>query len=229
MKKIFKAKDPFIFSTRFNLSESTGIKASTVLELLMYLRSVPGSCIYHHTHRILEQHIYLSPEAPNDFAYWIASVIGDSVLSEQIASINIVEFDSITSLREKFCRIIENYLEENPYIKVKMAPAGKEFYFIKSVGYVLPTGYSAGDLKEFKEILEKVDISSMYHHIFEARLRLENSENDFSNWFEHSLGEKELADKISKLDPYCYALEDLRGIVVKMIEKRLEGGKNDKN
>lgn len=224
MKKIYKARDPFSFSTRFTLSESTGIKASTVLELLMHLKQVPNSSIYHHTHHTLENHVYDSPEAPNEFANWIGNEIGDSVLAERISSINIIEFDHVAALREKLCSVIEEYLEENPYIKVKMVSAGREFYFIKSISFIMPTGYVANDLKEFLETLKKVDISSLYYHIFEARLRLENDDNDFSSWLEHSLDEKELAEKISHLDPYSYALEDLRKIFVALIEKRIAGG-----
>ncbi len=229
MKKIYKAKDPFNFSTRYNLSESTGIKVSTVLELLMRLRQVPGACIYNHTHRMLAHHSHLSTEMHNDFAFWIGAHIGDSILAERISAVNIIEFDSIAALRDKLCSVIEQYAEENPYIKIKIVPHGKEFYFIKSISYIVPTGYTANDLKEFADILKKVDVNSMYHHIFEARLRLENSENDFSNWFKNSLGEEKLAEEISKLDPYCYALEDLRNMLVKMIENHFAGGKNDKN
>ncbi len=61
---------PFQFYTRLQLSELTGLKASTLPELLTHIRAVPTSCIYYHTHRYLQQHQYLSPEPPNDFAYW---------------------------------------------------------------------------------------------------------------------------------------------------------------
>ncbi|MGH7908266.1 MAG: DUF5752 family protein, partial [Thermodesulfobacteriota bacterium] len=44
-----------------------------------------------------------------------------------------------------------------------------------------PTPYFAHDLKEFIEILNKVTISSLYFHMFEARMRLQKDENDFAN------------------------------------------------
>ena len=62
---------------------------------------------------------------------------------------------------------------------------------------------------------------SQYFHIFEARLRLGKGTNDFSNWIESSIGDKELATDISKLDPYTQTLEALRKNLVKLIEKRM--------
>jgi hypothetical protein len=222
MSEIIKAKKPFHFWTRLNLSESTGLHASTLEEMLGYLREVPGSCIYHHTHRFLQQHAFLSPEPPNDFAYWIKDVLGDDELGETIASIDIIQFQTIRSLREKIVSSIEKHLEINPKSKLRFARKGKEFYFIKSVTFVIPTLHIANDLKEFTEILAKISLNSVYFHIFEAKLRLENKSNDFSNWIETSYGDKKLADEISRLDPYTYALDDLRKTVVKIIEKRFK-------
>lgn len=61
--------ESFRFYTKSNLTELTGLKAVNLTELLELIRAMPGSCIYHHTHRFLIQHQYLSPEPPNDFAY----------------------------------------------------------------------------------------------------------------------------------------------------------------
>ena len=76
-------------------------------------------------------------------------------------------------------------------------------------------------MEEFKEVIEKITIDSIYFHIFEARLRLEKKTNDFSNWIENSLGNKRLADKIAQMDPYTRTLEDLRKTLIQMIEKEL--------
>jgi hypothetical protein len=221
MPELIKAKEPFRFYTRLHLSELTGLRASTLNQLLDIIKEVPGSCIYHHTHRFLQQHQYLSPEPPNDFAYWVTEALGENELGERLASIDTIQFSNIRSLREKIIETIENYLKNNPLAKLKFSREGEEFHFIKSVSFVLPTNYVAYDLKDFLEILNKITIDSIYFHIFEARLRLEKKTNDFSIWIETSIGDKELADKISGLDPYTRTLEDLRKTVMKIIERKI--------
>jgi hypothetical protein len=218
-----KAKEPFRFVTRLHLTELTGLKAGNLEKMVAVLEKVPGACIYHHTHRFLQQHQYLSPEPPNDFAYWVANILGEEELGERLASIDVVQFTSIRSLREKIIQTIEVYLKAHPQASKRFAEAGDEFYFIKSVSFIIPTKYQAADLAEFVSILKKITLDSIYFHIFESRIRLGRKENDFSNWFEHSLQDKVLADKIARLDPYTYTMEDLRGAIVRILEKRITG------
>ncbi len=216
-----KAKEPFRFFTRLHLSELTGLRAASLAELLGLIRSVPGSCIYHHTHRFLQQHQYLSPEPPNDFAYWVTEILGDDELGEILASIDTMQYSTIRSLREKIAGVIEEHLNNNSWSKLRFARRNEEFHFIKSVSFILPTRHLVCDLKEFMDALSKVTIESVYFHIFEARLRLERGNNDFSNWIENSFGDKYIAQEISKLDPYTHTLEDLRRAVIRIIEKNL--------
>jgi len=115
----------------------------------------------------------------------------------------------------------QDYLKNNPKALLKFARSEEEFHFIKSVSFVIPTNYVAYDLRDFAEILKKITIDSIYFHIFEARLRLGKGTNDFSNWIENSLGDKELADEISKLDPYTRTLENLRETLIRRIEKKI--------
>lgn len=221
MPELIKAREPFRFFTRLHLSEMTGLRASTLSQLLGLIKKVPGSCIYHHTHRFLQQHQYLSPEPPNDFAYWTAEVLGEDELGEKLASIDTVQFHTIRSLREKIIATIEEYLKNNPLAKLKFAREGEEFHFTKSISFIMPTNYIAYDLKEFVDILQKITIDSIYFHIFESRLRLEKGTNDFSNWIVTSFGDRKLADEIAKLDPYTFTLEDLRKAVIKIIYRRI--------
>lgn len=221
MSEPIKAQEPFRFYTRLHLTELTGLRASNLTQLLGLLKEVPGSCIYHHTHRFLQQHQYLSPEPPNDFAYWVAEVLGDDELGEKLASIDTVQFSTIRGLRERIICSIENYLNTNLLAKIRFASEEEEFYFVKSVSFVIPTNYIAHDLIEFVDLLKKITIDSIYFHIFEARLRFEKKTNDFSIWIEASTGDKKLADKISHLDPYTHTLEDLRRVLIRLIEKNI--------
>jgi len=221
MPELIKAMEPFRFYTRLHLSELTGLRASNLSQLLSVLKQVQGACIYHHTHRFLQQHQYLSPEPPNDFAYWVSKVLGEDELGERLASIDTIQFSTVRSLRDKIIATIDNYLKNNMSAKLKFAGEGEEFHFIKSVSFVLPTNYIAYDLREFVDIVKNITIDSIYFHIFESRLRLEKKTNDFSNWIETSIGDKKLSDKISKLDPYTHTLEDLRKTIIKIVEQKL--------
>ena len=223
MPELMRAKEPFRFYTRLSLSGLTGLRATTLGQLLSFIKEVPGSCIYHHTHRFLQQHQYLSPEPPNDFAYWISEILAEDELGERLVSIDTMQYSTIRALREKIASTIEEYLKNNPLAKMKFARFGEEFHFIKTVSFVLPTNYFAYDLAEFADIMRKITMNSIYFHIFEARLRLEKKANDFSFWIENSLGDKQLADHLAELDPYTRTLEDLRKTIIQIVEKRIAG------
>ena len=224
MKDLIRAKEPFRFYTRLHLSELTGLRATTLGQLLDLIKEVSDSSIYHHTHRFLQEHQYLSPEPPNDFAYWVTELLGEDELGEKLASIDTVQYSTIRSLRDKIAETIEDYLKNkknNALAKLKFAREGEEFHFVKSVSFILPTSYVVYNLKEFVDILRKVTIDSIYFHVFEARLRLERNNSDFSNWIENSIGDKELAYEIARLDPYTHTLEGLRSALINMIENRI--------
>ena len=208
---------PFRFYTRLNLVELLGRQAKNIAGLLEGLRQVPGSSIYYHTHRFLQQHHYLSPEPPNDFAFWVTNSLGVDALGERLASVDTCKFRSIRSLREKFIEILESYLHEQNSRNTD-CQEGEEFHFMSCRTFILPTAYEARDLKEFREMLQKVSINSIYFHIFEARLRLERGENDFSNWLEE-IGRKKLAREISRLDPYTITLEGLRKKLIQRVRQ----------
>ena len=221
MAELARAREPFRFYTRLHLTELTGLRAANLLQLVRLLKSVPGGSIYYHTHRFLQQHQYLSPEPPNDFAYWVSRVLGEDELGERLASIDTVQFSTIRLLRDKIAATIEDYLKNNLSAKLRFAGKGEEFYFIRSVSFVLPTNYTAYNLREFADILKNITVDSLYFHIFESRLRLGKKTNDFSNWIETSIGDKELSDKIAGLDPYTHTLEDLRKAIIRIVERKL--------
>lgn len=218
-----KAENPFYFCTRLNLRELTGKRARNLKELLYYIKTLPGSVIYNHTHQFLQQHIYLSPEPPNDFAYWIREFLNEDALAERLNSIDTCEYPTIRSLRNKIVHTIEDYLAKSKASR-RTAPEGGEFNFIKSSSFIVPTPYVAWNLREFVECLKKIGVHSLYFHIFEARLRLERVTNDFSFWIKTSVGEPELAVEISRLDPYTFTLEALRGEIITRVEKYIASG-----
>jgi len=92
------------------------------------------------------------------------------------------------------------------------------------VRFSVPTPHEARDLAEFRDQLKQVSISSLYLHIFEARLRPPLGVNDFSHWFETELDLPRLAKKVSSLDPYTQTLEGLRSRIVRLVEEELSYG-----
>jgi hypothetical protein len=77
----------------------------------------------------------------------------------------------------------------------------------------MPTPFSASTLREFLDTLQRVSVSSLYYHVFDARLRLGQNENDFSRWF-RDLGLARLADDVARVDPYTHTLEGLRNTIL---------------
>jgi Family of unknown function (DUF5752) len=209
----------FYFYTRLNLVELLGKQAKNLDQLLEGIRQVPESSIYYHTHRFLQQHHYLSPEPPNDFAFWVTNSLGLDWMGEKLASVDTVRFRSIKGLREKFLEILEPMILVENYRSVE-CQEGEEFHFMSCRTFVLPTPYQARDLREFRDVLQKVSINSLYFHIFEARLRLERGDNDFSNWLE-GIGQKDLAKEISRLDPYTITLEGLRKKIIQQVDRHV--------
>ena len=175
-----------------------GRKAKDAAELLDGLINTPDSSIYYHTHHFLQQHHYLSPEPPNDYAYWATEVLNDSRLGEQLWSIDIVQYSTMDEIRRAFLEVLQSRLADGQ--KLREAPPGGEFHFMASRTFVLTTKHIAHTLDEFRAILAGISVNSIYYHMFDARLRLQQSgTNDFSRWFA-ALGKQELANQVSRLD-----------------------------
>ena len=215
-----KAKETFYFSSRLNLTVLTGKQARDLAEFRENIHDAPGSVIYYHTHHFIQQHLFISPEPPNDFAYWVTNVLQESMLGERLAAIDVVQYPTIRSVQGKIIGTIDDYMERNP--NIRSAPSGEEFNFMRAITFIIPTPYRADNLAEFRDSLKRISIYSLYFHIFEARLRLGRETNDFSSWLESSLGETGLARAIAALDPYTHTLEGLRETIYQAVSKRLE-------
>ncbi len=216
---------PFEFKSRLILTELLGRRASTLAELTEGIRAVPLSSIYHHTQRFLQQHHFLSPEPPNDFAYWATNMLNDEIAGERLASIDVTQFVKLSDLRRQFLHLLEEYQsemgkprsrDEGESGSTARCPEGEEFHFMGSHIFVIPTGRIAWNVDSFVEILKSVSIHSIYFHMFEAKLRLEKGDNDFSIWL-RSAGRPAEADEISRLDPYTFTLEGLREKLLEIV------------
>lgn len=214
------ARDAFRFYTRLTLTRLTGLRASDLAELMEHLRHVPPSVVFHHTHHFLVQHQHLSPEPPNDFAFWVTNVLQEDQLGERLAAIDTIQFAGLKQLRDRIVAVIEAYLDGRRQLRT--APPGEEFHFMDAVSFVLPTGHEARTLAEFANVTRETGYATIAYHLFEARLRVGAGDNDFSRWLEMELDELEIARAIRRLDPYTYTMKGLRERLLQLVEARLD-------
>lgn len=219
-----KAPSAFRFFTRVSLTQATGRKARNLSQLLDHLRQVSDAAIYHHTHRFLSQHQFLSPEPPNDFAYWVASALLDGELAEKLAAVDTISYHTLEDLRAALARVIEERIASG--LPGREASPGQEFHFMESLSFVFPTPYEVWTLPEFADALGKVSIHSLYYHIFESRLRLPGKSNDIAEWMEKGLSEPGLARALRSLDPYTQTAEGLRRRILGLVQKRIKEVEN---
>src|SRR5215467_4572116 len=208
---------PFYFNTSAHLLRITREKAGTLAELLESLRRCPEDSIFQHTFRTLQEHHFIQEGFSNDFAQWTLVDCNEPGLAERLAGVDVREFTSVAELRERFVRIVEEYLKSNPGVGDRSAE--DPFYFCASDIVVMPTSFVAHTLAEFAEGLRHVSVHSIHHHFIEARLRLKLMSNDFSQWLHEDMGLTEPARALNKIDIYTGTLEDVRLQIVRIVER----------
>ena len=165
-----KAKYPFKFYTRLTLPQLTGIYALNLKELLAGIKNADDSIIYYHTHHYLIQHHYVVPDAPNDFAHWIIHTLGEKLLGEEISSIDIFDYNSMSDYKLELIKRLSNFISKDT--KTRKVETNERFNFMKAATFVMSTGKEAYTLKDFRDILKNITIFSLYYHYFEAHFRL---------------------------------------------------------
>jgi hypothetical protein len=208
---------PFRFYTSVPLVELTGQKVKNLKELKEIIEGIDGSSIYFHTHHYVREHHFFSEEYPSDFAYWVAEVLQEKPLGEKLAILDLRNFPTIRSLREKILELIQDYLDKS--VRIRDVQPGLEFHFCKTISIIISTPYQVCNLSEFRSALEKVDIYSLYYHLMEYRIRESGESNDFSTWIRDNLGKENIAKAIEDLDPYFYPLEESREKILRILAR----------
>jgi hypothetical protein len=198
---------PFYFNTSAHLLRITRQKANTLAEFRAALRECPEGSIFQHSFRTLEEHHFIREGFSNDFAHWVLSACNEPSLAEGLASVDVREFTSVAELRERFVRIVENFLQRTPASGSRIAR--ETFYFC------------AHTLREFAEGLRRIGVHCVYHHFIEARLRLKLMSNDFSQWLYEDMGLTETARQLNRLDIYTVTLNDVREQIIRIVERAL--------
>ncbi len=210
--------EPFVFYTERRLVALTGRRASNLNQLLGTLRDVPGSSIFYHTHHLYLAHHFETPAFSNDFALWVSEALQEGALGEKLAAIDLLSFTAIRELREAIIATIEGHVGENGR-RLRECPPGDELHFCRSKSFIMRTGLTARDPKEFFEVLPQVTNVSLFFHFFEARLRLGRPTSDFSQWLSWR-GEETLAKSIDALDPYSMTLDEFKERIIELGRNR---------
>lgn len=211
----------FHFAGCIEIKELLGYRASDEQQLLELIEEVPVDSIYYHTHSFYLRHPYIAGAYPNDFATWAAIQVRDRVLGEKLAVITPTGNRKLEDIRAELVEIIDQHLA-----MIKIVPYivyGQQFHFMKSRIIEIPTGIIVHNLEEFVVGLKQVDVSAIYNHIFEAKMRGHKSRSDFSIWLEEGLGRRSLADQIEKIDNYMYSLEGLREKILAICALEVSG------
>ena len=210
------ARSPFYFNSASHLLRIGREKANNLQELLEAIRTCGESSIFQHTFQTLEEHHFIREGFSNDFSHWAFASCNEVGLAERLAAIDVREFTSIATLRERLVLIMEEYLQKNP--RAATRPAMEPFYLMASDLVIVPTPYVARNLEEFAEGLRKVSIHAIYYHFIDARLRLKLNNNDFSVWLETDLDLAQAAARLNRIDIYTSTLEGVRRGILKTIE-----------
>ncbi len=196
-----------------------GRRAADVQELLDALEEVPLDSIYFHTHSYFLRHPYIAGPYPNDFANWAAIQLRDRVLGERLAVIDPFEAGDLEALRNELVTILDDHLSHVG--SVPRVVYGELFFFMQSRILAVPAGIKARTLGEFREGLERVDLSAIYFHVFDALARKNRRRSDFTVWIEDGLGLKDLAARFAAVNPYGTTLEKVRHRLIELCDAAL--------
>ena len=219
LKRARWARSPFYFNSAAHLLQIGRERADCLQELLEAIRSCSDASIFQHTFQTLEEHHFIREGFSNDFSHWAFAACNEVELAERLAAIDIREFTSMATLRERLVHIIENYLQKNS--RAALRTAMEPFYLMASDLVVVPTPYVARNLEEFADGLRKVSIHAIYYHFIDARLRLKLNTNDFSVWLEQDMDMPQAADRLNRIDIYTSTLEGVRRNILRIIEAEI--------
>lgn len=210
---------PFRFVACLELRESVGRRAEDERQLAELIEEAPLDSIYFHTHGFFLRHKFTAGAYPNDFATWVAQDVRDRALAERLAMVDPAAFPNLEALRDELAAVIDDHLRDLPI--VPRVVFGEPFDFVQSRIVEIPTGIEVRTLEEFRNALLEVDLSALYYHLVEARMRLGRDRNDFAAWLDRGLGLSALAAQVRAIDPYGGSLERTRARLIQLCDETL--------
>jgi hypothetical protein len=105
------------------------------------------------------------------------------------------------------------------FASLPVAP-GQEFHFSSSVAVEIDLGMEANGLSDLVALLRTVPATSLYHHLYDARVRNDDGWDDISNWLRLQ-GLAAAAERLRDLDIYMASLESCRSVVLELLKPEL--------
>jgi hypothetical protein len=207
---------PFEFRRVAVLVEVTPCRAASVSQLLTGVTLAPDPSIFYHLHRPFFHDSERLAEYPNDFASWADRNLGDAVLAERLANLNLVRTPDLATVRREISVILAERLQQVG--DTKTVRAGLEFIFCEPLMVDFGTGRVAHSVKEFVSCLRELPSDTIGYHLFAPFLAADAP--GFVQWF-RDRGHEQLAQQLETFDPYLNCLEDNRHYLVELIEEGL--------
>lgn len=212
--------ESFDICTEAGLVIHTNFRAESLKSLLDGLKKVSGSSIFYHMHHALLRRHFAASDHMNDFARWVLLNLGQTSLAERLTSVDPMGTRSVREAREQLIGYVEEYVGAGElFFRVA---EGKEFHFLEFHSIITPQTTVKPDLEAFYHALKKATLGTFFFHMIEAPIRLEKQSNDFCEWLRESLGEVELAQEISSVNPYMYNLWELKAKILECVRRRLK-------
>lgn len=203
MSKTFRIRDCSIVTI------ALGQRALTLRELRDRLREVPGESLSHHFYEALLRPAFDDPDYRNDFATWSRRHLQDAVLAERFGIVDPLAFADLEALRAHLVDIVEERLEEEPFLMAR--GSGGEFEFQRSQMVVLDTGITVADPAAMAERVPHLPLGSVFYHFVEARRRTRNGADDFTVWLRAFDGDGvAIRARLAAIDFHLWSLSEMR-------------------
>ncbi len=213
------AEQPFQFMTASYLVRIGNQKTTTLLELRQALEHCADASIFYHSYQSLDRHHFLRESFSNDFAQWVQAACNRPRLAERLASLDIRDYTTLAELRRDLINVVGEYCQAHP--EEARQAAFEPFYICDAIEVVVPLGREARTLEEFRQGLESLSHASFHFHFIASRLRPPLRMNDFSHWFETSLGLERLAQRTNAIDIYTNTLEGAQKRLLALVNEEL--------
>ncbi|MGE5235629.1 MAG: DUF5752 family protein [Acidobacteriota bacterium] len=207
---------PFSFRDAVRLNCPTGQSAATLREFRSAVEQASGGVLHHHLRETPLRFTFTEWDYPNDFALWAANALESRPLAERLAMLDPFHERDLEVLRERVLETIEATLEEGG--TTFPVPEGQEFHFSASALIEFDLGVAARSLPEMTRLLGEVPASSLYYHLYSARLRNPDGFDDLSRWLADN-GSQVQAEHLRDLDIYMLSLESCRRVVLELLEE----------
>ncbi|MDA8233696.1 MAG: DUF5752 family protein [Clostridia bacterium] len=215
----------FSFARPIRLVRNGAFRAGSLSGLIKGLSAARPEALFYHLYR----HYWEIEQAPeggyNDFALWAGERLGEKVLAEKLASVQLAAIMQIEPARETMVRYCEEYL--GGMTGIYRVPEGQELYFQEVTTVAIPTGKKAANLKELLEIWRVLEPASVFLHLVEARMKPVAGVQELAGWL-FTAGEEELAKEVAQVSMYPYPLSIMQAYIAALLERRLGEDGNGK-